>query len=58
MAENPKEKDDGTWAEDQKEREYYYDDAHGYEDYDPDKEGDNADGDVDAAEPPAVGAVK
>lgn len=24
-----------TWAEDQKKREYYYDDAHGYEDFDP-----------------------
>jgi len=26
---------DGTWSEDQKKREYYYDDAHGYEKYDP-----------------------
>jgi hypothetical protein len=26
-----------NWADDQKEREYYYDDAHGYEAYDPDE---------------------
>ena len=25
----------GNWAEDQKEHEYYYDDAHGYEEFDP-----------------------
>jgi hypothetical protein len=31
-----------TWEEDQKKREYYYDDAHGYEVYNPDeKEDDN-----------------
>jgi hypothetical protein len=35
MAENQKEKKDGTWAEDQKDRGYYYDDAHGYEEYRP-----------------------
>ena len=29
---------EGNWAEDQKEREYYYDDAHGYEEYDPDQD--------------------
>ena len=28
-----------TWAEDQSEHEYYYNDAHGYEEYDP--EGDD-----------------
>jgi hypothetical protein len=27
----------GTWAEDQEKREYYYDDAHGYEDFDPEE---------------------
>lgn len=27
-----------NWAEDQKERGYYYDDAHGYEAFDPDKD--------------------
>jgi len=26
---------EGNWSEDQKEHEYYYDDAHGYEEYDP-----------------------
>lgn len=44
MPQNEKEKNDGSWEEDQKEREYYYDDAHGYEDYDPDED------DRDAAE--------
>ena len=28
----------GNWAEDQEERRYYYDDAHGYEKYVPDDE--------------------
>jgi hypothetical protein len=32
-----------TWAEDQKQRGYYYDDSHGYEVYDADKEGDEDD---------------
>lgn len=27
-----------NWADDQKEREYYYDDAHGYEEYTPEAE--------------------
>ena len=27
-----------TWEDDQKRREYYYDDAHGYENYDPESE--------------------
>ena len=47
MPETPKEKpkleeeqreipDDASWGEDQKERGYYYDDAHGYEVYEPD----------------------
>ena len=40
MPENPKEKKDGTWEEDQKDHEYYYDDAHGYEEFDPDDEDD------------------
>jgi hypothetical protein len=35
MPENQKDKKDGTAAEDQREREYYYDDAHGYEAYEP-----------------------
>ena len=29
-----------SWEEDQKKREYYYDDAHGYEVYKPDEEED------------------
>lgn len=29
-----------TWEDDQLERSYYYDDAHGYEKYDPDREDD------------------
>jgi hypothetical protein len=36
-----KETDKDSWGEDQKEHGYYYDDAYGYEEYDPDKsEGD------------------
>ncbi len=57
MPEKPKhhvaEKKD-TWSEDQKDRGYYYDDAHGYEEYEPDGEDDNADGDRDESEPPAT----
>lgn len=30
--------DASTWEEDQKRREYYYDDAHGYQVYDPEAE--------------------
>ncbi len=29
-----------SWSEDQKEHEYYYDDAHGYEKYEPEEEDD------------------
>lgn len=36
MAEPPKEKPDGE--EPEQKRSYYYDDAHGYEDFDPDAE--------------------
>ena len=38
MPQRPKEKKDGTVEEDQKERGYYYDDAHGYEEFDPEDE--------------------
>jgi hypothetical protein len=38
MPENPKKKKDATVAKDQKERGYYYDDAHGYEEYEPEVE--------------------
>ena len=33
-------KSDGNWSEDQREKSYYYDDAHGYEIYNPDEEDD------------------
>lgn len=32
-----------SWAEDQKEREYYYDDSHGYEVFDPSEDADDDD---------------
>ena len=35
--------DPSTWGEDQKRREYYYDDAHGYEVYKPEEEKENGD---------------
>jgi hypothetical protein len=35
MQESEKDKKGGTAAEDQRDREYYYDDAHGYEAFDP-----------------------
>ncbi|MEP6789483.1 MAG: hypothetical protein ABJB40_13675 [Acidobacteriota bacterium] len=31
-------RDKASWSEDQKERGYYYDDAHGYEVYEPDED--------------------
>lgn len=42
MPENQKDKKDGTVEDDQKERGYYYDDAHGYEEFDPEEEDDDA----------------
>ena len=30
---------EGAWAEDQRDHGYYYDDAHGYERYEPEKDG-------------------
>ena len=41
MADTPKEKADqqgSNWSDDQRDRGYYYDDAHGYETYDPDED--------------------
>ncbi len=32
--------DESSWGEDIKEHDYYYDDAHGYEVFDPDEEDD------------------
>lgn len=37
-ASRPEDADDSAWANDQKNRSYYYDDAHGYEIYDPEKD--------------------
>lgn len=34
----PETGDRSSWSEDQKEREYYYDDSHGYETFDPSEE--------------------
>ena len=41
--------DRSLWSEDQKVHKYYYDDAHGYEEYDPkkDKDDDASDDDLD-----------
>ena len=36
----PKSDKPDSWAEDQEERGYYYDDAHGYEPYEPDNDDD------------------
>jgi len=32
---------EASWEADQKKREYYYDDSHGYETYEPDKDDDD-----------------
>ena len=50
MCEKPKDSDEDTMAVDKKtgERSYYYDDAHGYEDFDPDTEETDADEDESA----------
>jgi hypothetical protein len=48
MPKTPKPEEDEkreSWADDQKDREYYYDDAHGYEKYEPASEEDNGDED-------------
>jgi hypothetical protein len=37
-ARHEREKEGGTWEEDQREKSYYYDDAHGYEIYNPDED--------------------
>ncbi len=46
MPEKQKDKKDGTVAEEQKERGYYYDDAHGYEQYEPEEEESEEDGET------------
>ena len=35
-----KKDEQGNWSDDQREKSYYYDDAHGYEIYNPDDEAD------------------
>ena len=37
-SQKPESGDEASWSEDQKNRRYYYDDAHGYEIYQPDDE--------------------
>ena len=37
------EPDSSTWEADQKRREYYYDDAHGYEKYEPENDDEGED---------------
>ncbi len=37
------EKNEGAWSRDQREKSYYYDDAHGYEIYNPDEDEDDED---------------
>jgi hypothetical protein len=40
-----------NWAEDQKERGYYYDDAHGYEQFDPESEEESeCEGELDSSQ--------
>ncbi len=39
--ENPEIGDETSWSRDQKERDYYYDDAHGYEIYQDDEVDEN-----------------
>lgn len=43
--ENPPDADDQSWEADQKARSYYYDDACGYETYDPDADSTDAEAD-------------
>ena len=38
QSERPETGDKSSWSEDQKKHDYYYDDAHGYEVFEPDKE--------------------
>ena len=47
MQEKPKPEDKSdSWAEDQKDRGYYYDDAHGYEKFDPEAEESDEDAEI------------
>ena len=49
MPKNPKQEKDGTVEQDQKRRGYYYDDSHGYEEYDAE---DDKEDDEDCEEEP------
>lgn len=42
IAENAEANEKGNWSEDQKEKSYYYDDAYGYEIYNPDEDDEDA----------------
>jgi hypothetical protein len=50
MQDRSKDKKPGTVEEDQKERGYYYDDAHGYEEFDPEDEEVYEDGEEEGAD--------
>ncbi|HUR98452.1 MAG TPA: hypothetical protein VMZ26_10345 [Pyrinomonadaceae bacterium] len=55
MPKTPKPEEDEkkeSWGDDQKNREYYYDDAHGYEKYEPaiDEDTGDEDGEAESAE--------
>lgn len=41
--EKPETGDENSWSRDQKERDYYYDDAHGYEIYKDDEDDEDSD---------------
>ena len=58
MPENQKDKKDGTVEEDQTEREYYYDDAHGYEEYEPEAEDDGGERDAEIERRGDVGRTR
>ena len=52
MPKNPKQEEEGSTEEDQKDHEYYYDDSHGYEEYDPNEDEDIDSGEKSGGEPP------
>ena len=51
MQENPKREHPQPEEQNEKRRSYYYDDAHGYEIYEPDAEGDEENDKNDRADP-------
>jgi len=52
MPKNPKQEKEGSVEEDQKEHGYYYDDAHGYEEYDPEDEDEDSTAEKSGGKPP------